>query len=74
MSCRILRDVPERKSADRGKVRALCDRREVGRRGSGDDLGSLRKDRDGDRGEQREGGDGGKQLGHFIFLKVFRGV
>ena len=41
----------------------------VGRRGLGDDLGSLRKDRDGDRGEQSEGGDGGKQLGHFIFLE-----
>jgi hypothetical protein len=60
----------KRKSADRGRVRALCDRREVGRRGLSDDQGSLHKDRDGDRGEQHEGGDGGKQLGHFVFLRV----
>ena len=72
MSCRKLDDVPEKKKARTGGGSALsCDRREVGRRGLGDDLGSLGKDRDGDRGEQHEGGGGGKQLGHLISSKCF---
>ena len=41
--------------------------------GLGDDLGSLRKDRDGDRSKQNKGGGDRSNLGHFRFPQVFRG-
>lgn len=42
--------------------------------GLGDDLGSLRKDRDGDRSKQGEGGGDRSNLGHFISLSVSNSV
>ena len=41
--------------------------------GLGDDLGSLRKNRDGDRSKQNKGGGDRSNLGHFRFPQVFRG-
>ena len=43
------------------------------RAGLGDDLGSLGKNRDGDRSKQNKGGGDRSNLGHFRFPQVFRG-
>jgi hypothetical protein len=47
------------------RVRAFVDRSFVG--GLRDDLGSLQKDRDGDRSKQDEGGGEAGDLGHWYF-------